>query len=394
MALRVLHTVHRLHPDAGGPSRTVCAACTHLAARGIEVEIVAGRTTPDAPALTPEGAAVTFATGSGPRGLWRFAQRLRRRVQQMQPHVIHDHGVWLSTNALSAVVARRAGIPWVTTPRGMLEPWALQHRRWKKKVAWHTYQRRCLQQAAFVQATARMEARHLRALNLTAPIAVIPNGVSPPASWPDPAPRTGRRRALFLSRIHPKKGLPMLIDAWAAVQPDGWELVIAGPDEGRHRRNVEARVEQHGLADQVRFIGPVDDREKWAWYRSSDLFVLPTHSENFGVVVAEALLAQVPVLTTTGAPWEVLETGRCGWWVDPTEAAIAEGLETAVSCSEAERAAMGRRGHALVNDRYTWTAVARLLHVAYEWVDGGEVVPPFVVSANANSNLHARGTIA
>ena len=365
MALRVLHTIDSLHPDTGGPARTVTALSAELVRAGVDVEIVTRKAQATDPALHPAGVRLTAAEGTGLRGVRAYGRTLYQRVQAMQPHVIHDHGLWLPTNVWSAVCAAWTGTSRVVTPRGMLEPWALQHGARKKRVAWHLYQRYALQQADQIHVTSTMEKEHVEDLGLSLPVAVVPNGVVVPDRWPAPMPREGRRRALFLSRLHPKKGLPLLLRAWAEVAPAEWELVLAGPDDGGHATDVRHLIQQLDLRDQVSLIGPVDDTEKWAWYQGSDLFVLPTHSENFGVVVPEALLAGTPVLTTTGAPWRELQTHRCGWWVEPTVPKITTALRQAIACSDAERAAMGRRGQALVDARYAWPAIAAALKDVY-----------------------------
>jgi glycosyltransferase involved in cell wall biosynthesis len=260
----------------------------------------------------------------------------------------------------------------------MLEPWALEHQSAKKNLAWYAYQRWILQSASLLHATADMEARQLRDLGLTAPIAVIPNGVPLPGDWKQSAADGPTRQALFLSRLHPKKGLLNLVDAWAEVAPADWRLIIAGPDENNHRQKVEQRVETRGLTDAVDFPGPIDDADKWDLYRESDLFVLPTFSENFGVVVAEALASGVPAITTTGAPWQVLEEKRCGWWIEPEVDALADALRDATTRSDAERLAMGRRGRALVRDRFAWPSIAERLLEAYRWILGEGPKPGFV----------------
>ncbi len=287
--------------------------------------------------------------------------------------VVHDHGLWLASNRASAAAATRGGLPRVVSTRGMLEPWARRHHRWRKSAAWHGFQRRHLQRASVLHATADAEADALREIGLSSPIAVIPNGVALPDAT---APHSGgRRRTLFLSRVHPKKGLPLLLDAWAEVKPEGWELVIAGPDEGGHRAELETQVTRLGL-DGVEFSGAVPDDEKWALYRSADLFVLPTYSENFGVVVAEALASGLPVLTTTGAPWAEVESHGCGWWVEPTPRPVRDALSDAVSRTDAERRAMGLRGRSLVASRYDWDAIAAQMLEVYEWALGRRPTPP------------------
>ena len=370
--MRVVHTVATLHPDAGGPSRTVSKTCAGLARQGLDVSLVTTDAGGREAAMVPGDEAETRFVPSDP--FWRRPGRFRNAVAQEArgADLVHDHGVWLLTNRASALAARDAGCPLVLTTRGMLEPWALSHHGWKKTVAWHLYQQRILRQAALLHATSDMEADNLRALDLDAPIAVIPNGVPLPRSWKNGASGDGAadapRRALFLSRVHPKKGLLPLIDAWANVRPAEWELVIAGPSEGGHRAEVEERVDEHGLGDAVRFTGPIPDADKWDLYRASDLFVLPTFSENFGVVVAEALASGIPAITTTGAPWHELDTHDCGWWIDPGAAPLADALADATSRSDDDRCAMGRRGRALVEDQYSWDHVATQMAKAYRWL--------------------------
>ena len=331
----VLHTVNSVRAEYGGPSRSVPALVAALADAGVEARL-------------------HVADRDGRPGV--------------AADLVHDHGLWLPANHAAARAAARAGVPFVVSPRGMLEPWALAHRRWKKRAAWALYQRRDLCAAAAVHATSEAEAESVRRAGVRAPVAVVPNGVHLPGTAA--RARGTLRRALYLSRIHPVKGLPMLVEAWAAVRPAGWELVVAGPDEGGHRAEVEAQVAAAGLTDAVRFAGPVPDVDTTALYRSADLFVLPTHSENFGLVIAEALAAGVPVLTTTGAPWPALVAERAGWWVDPTVPALTDALRAATATPRDALDAMGTRGRAHVEATLGWPGVASRMAEVYRWVLG------------------------
>jgi glycosyltransferase involved in cell wall biosynthesis len=257
----------------------------------------------------------------------------------------------------------------------MLEPWALSHKRFKKKLAWWLYQRGDLKQARCYITTGKAEARNLHHLGLGVPIVTIPNGVDVPeeqsrnvGSAYEEAVRNGqkRRTALFLGRIYPIKGLPMLIEAWARVRPDGWLLRIAGPDEAGHKKQVEREVSAAGLGEVVSFTGPIEPQMKKSAFFDSDLFVLPTHSESFGMVVAEALAHGMPVLTTTAAPWSILRERGCGWWVDATVDGIAEGLHQATSLDTKTLRAMGTKGRALVVEQFNWKRIAELMLSTYD----------------------------
>ncbi|HQC73212.1 MAG TPA: glycosyltransferase, partial [Candidatus Competibacteraceae bacterium] len=221
---------------------------------------------------------------------WPFRRLLHQQIQIQRPDILHDHGLWLPSNHYAAEAARQYRIPLMIQPRGMLEPWAIQHKGGKKRLALALYQRRDLATARVLVATAEQEYVNLRALGLRQPIAIIPNGVPLPDSDAvlarPPRPAGAPRTVLFLGRVYPVKGLLNLIDAWARVRPTGWRLQIAGPDEAGHLVEVLARARQAGASEAVDYVGAVDGAAKSALYRSADLFVLPSFTENFGVVVA------------------------------------------------------------------------------------------------------------
>jgi len=315
--------------------------------------------------LLPTESSVQRLTGTEAEALHSFGK----------VDVLHDNGIWLPHNHRLAELAVRRGIPRVVSTRGMLEPWAMNHKRWKKSLAWWVYQRRDLKRARCHHTTAETEARHVERLGLGVPLCVIPNGVDVPPQVARTEgkneERGGRKIALFLGRIHPKKGLPMLIEAWARVRPDGWLLQIAGPDEAGHRAQVQNAVSAAGLSEVVFFVGAIEGEEKESAFSDADLFVLPTHSENFGIAVAEALAHGLPVLTTTGAPWSRLPELGCGWWVDVGVDEIAAGLRQATSCDTETLRAMGARGRKWVRAEFGWERIAKEFMATYEGLLSG-----------------------
>ena len=363
--LKVLLTSTSLLPDYGGPAFSVSRLAMALADAGAEVGLWASDRSAANTPLIPATSPVRRLTGTDSEGLDRFGQ----------PDILHDNGIWLRHNHRFAVFAEKHGIARVVSTRGMLEPWAISHKGLKKKIAWRLYQRRDLKQAHCHIVSGEAEARSLQDLGLGVPIAIIPNGVDVPEERPFSVPesekafRNGRKRtALFLGRIYPIKGLPMLIEAWARVRPDGWHLRIAGPDEAGHQKQVERSVSAAGLGEVVSFTGPIEPQMRTSAFRDADLFVLPTHSESFGMVVAEALAHGVPVLTTTAAPWSILREGGCGWWVHATVDGIADGLRQATRLNSEKLRSMGAKGRALVNAKFSWKHVADLMLLTYDAV--------------------------
>lgn len=383
----LLHSVASLLKNAGGPSRTVTALCRELGRLGLQVDLVSimplGAHFEDLLLPPRRWVTTTLATRSDPSTVgFRPANPFRAAVcdccRKQQIQLVHDHGLWLPSNHASASVARELGLPLIISTRGMLEPWALAHRAWKKRLAWRLYQHRDLRAAKVLHATSEMEAENLRRLGLYQPIAVIPNGAELEGfaeevgdGGPNQAPRRAdgqERIALFLSRIHPKKGLLPLVEAWNRLRPTGWRVIIAGPDEAGHRGEVEASIRLKGLESVFEFVGAVDGEAKLGLYRSADLFVLPTFSENFGVVVAEALACGVPVITTKGAPWQGLETHGCGWWIELGVDPLVVALRQATSTPTELLRAMGERGRVYAESTYGWPGIAKEMLSVYRWM--------------------------
>jgi glycosyltransferase involved in cell wall biosynthesis len=306
-----------------------------------------------------------------------------RDILFSEADVLHSHGLWQHPSWVSLDWKKQNNRPHVCSVRGMLEPWAWAHRAWKKRPVWWLWERRNLQSASLLHATSLQEAETLRARGLRAPIAVIPNGVVLPDRLERVRPehREGSgKTALFLSRIHPVKGLPLLLHAWAKVRPAGWSLHIVGPDDGGYRAELERLSSNLGLRDVVRFSDVLLGEAKARAFRESSLFILPSHSENFGIAVAEALAYGLPVITTHGTPWAILESERCGWWVPTRVEGLAGALDDASSRSGAALAAMGERGRELVASRFAWDGIAQQFIDCYRWILGLASKPDCVIS--------------
>lgn len=384
----VVHTISGLKELAGGVARSVPGLCDALAEEGCRTILVTQKPR-DVSRQTlrlPVSIRVeTHLLDGYDWERWRvsFTPNLSRHLESVcveaGPCVLHDHGLWLHMNHLAAAVASRLGIKRVVSPRGTLEDWSLKYRSWRKKLAWGAYQFRDLQSASAFCATSNGEADAIRALGFTQPIAVIPNGITLPVVTPSPRHHAERRTVLFMSRIHRKKGLLDLVAAWSRARKSGWQLVIAGPDEGSYRRVVEQAARQAGLQADLKFEGPVEGSKKHELLMSADIFVLPSYSENFGIVIGEALAYGIPAITTNMTPWAILPSARCGWCIGTGAAPLEAALGVAMSLSDEERAEMGRRGRLLVEALFSWRLVASKHIELYNWLVTGSSRPGWIL---------------
>ena len=356
--MKVLHVITTVSRDSGGPARSSQGLVAALCAVGVEARI-----------LTLDGSE-PWLPGAVKAELSDLSAGELRKWD-----LVHIHGLWRPPLHRVAEACRQAGVPYVLAPRGMLEPWSLRQKWLKKRIARFLYQDRDLKLAAALHATAESEAEQFRRLGFGNRIIVSPNGVNVPEGDFRTQPRRASRRALFVSRMHPKKGVLELVEAWASLRQsndrtaDQWtcELVytVNGDAERSYEQKVRARVRELGLEQNFVFTGALDDEKKWAAYARADLFALPTYSENFGIVVAEALWAGLPVIATKGTPWAELEERQCGWWIDIGVEPLAKALKTAMALTEEARREMGERGRSLVEEKYTWKAVGAEMKQAY-----------------------------
>jgi glycosyltransferase involved in cell wall biosynthesis len=356
--VRLFLAATSLHPAYGGPAHSVTRLATALADAGVDVGLWASDGSARSTGLLPSDTPVQRFDGAAASALNAFGGA----------DLIHDNGIWLPNNHQLAVLSLKHGIPRVVSTRGMLEPWAVRHKRWKKRLAWYLYQRTDLRHAHLLHTTASSEAANLEQVGLEVAINVIPNGVDVPVLRTNARPVSvaGSRTVLFLGRINPVKGLRMLIEAWSRVRPQDWRLSIVGPDEEGHRLDIERAVAAAKLTDAVSFTGLLEGEAKSAALRGAQLLVLPSRSESFGTVVAEALAHGVPVLTTSRTPWGMIESHGCGWCVEPSTDAIAIGLREATSQSAETLREMGANGRRFVAAEFGWDAIADQFMAAYE----------------------------
>jgi glycosyltransferase involved in cell wall biosynthesis len=412
MALRVLHVVGSFYPAVGygGPIVSNRALCGALAGLGIEVQVLTTNT--DGTRKLPkefsgwrpfEGYEIFY----GNRWLWRdlspgLARELGRQVPTAD--VVHLTGTYNWFLPLAGRLCRRHGKPLVVSPRGSLMAEARGSKGLKKRLFDRLVQGRALSRVAAFHATSEEEARALRELVPGARVAVIPNGVEVPEVLPRRDPAAGPY-GLYLGRLHPYKRVERIIGAFArggrtsavggrwsggrcddgsrmtdgrgegasavvvgrsSVVTTNWSLLIAGDGEERYKAALRKLTEDLGLTGAVRFVGHVEGEEKARLLAGAEFVVLASHSENFGMSVAEALAHGTPCVVSKTAPWEGLDREGCGFWVEDSEEALADGMRRLMTLSAEERRAMGMRGRAWMAREFSWEGVGKRMVELYE----------------------------
>ena len=323
---------------------------------------------------------VTTVTRHGP-SFFGYMPPLYSALRDAELDLLHTHGLWMYPSVAALRLHRKEKQALIISPHGMLDPWALRNSEWKKRLAGLCYENAHLRAAACLHALCTSEYDAMRAYGLRNPVAIIPNGVDLPDQTLDPLQPDwinllppDSRVLLFLSRLHPKKGLRNLLHAWTEVKHESpsaaepWQLVIAGWELGRHPEDLERLSVELGLAESVHFVGPQFDRQKAASLSRADAFILPSFSEGLPIAVLEAWAYRLPVLITPQCNLPEGFAAKAALEMAPETASISVALKKLFLMTDVQRRAMGARGHRLVEERFTWPAVVASMRTVYAWI--------------------------
>jgi len=379
--MRIAYLIHHVSRRAAGVLEVVKAQARELAQRGHTV-MVFGYDPPN----EPPGSGTDWqdlpvrSTGtwlSIPQG---YSPRLERWIAEFRPDILHTHGIWTGLSLSSLRARASTGAQLVISPHGMLDPWALRHRSIKKRVAGFLFERRHLAHARLLQALTPAEATDLRALDLPGRIAIVPNGVDLPkpdragpaqaglvraglarAPW-GPSPR--RRVLLFLGRIHEKKGVFDLVDAFERLAPvlSEWRLVIAGFGEPKDEARLRERLRSASASE---FIGRQGPDARHLCYACADVFVLPSHSEGLPMTVLEAWSHEKPALISPACHLDIGQSVGAALPILPDAEGLAAGLRALGTLTDEELALRGRAAGVLVRAEYSWSRIGAQLEHEY-----------------------------
>ncbi len=375
-----LQVLPHIDPVYGGLSAVVPRLATQLSSQeGVGIQLAAFCSPDEARPEDQDEIDLSFWPLS--RSAWAFNSSLRKQFSDLvaSANGVHIHGCWESCTLIAASAARKAGVPYVLSAHGMLERWALANKRVKKSVYAALFEHRNLNGAVCLHALTHAEALDYRSFGYRGPIAIIPNGVeandsADPSLFLDQYPEAkDKRLLLFLGRIHYKKGVDLLVNAWAQLAdsyPDAL-LVIAGPDSEGTLAKVMETVTRLDIADRVLFTGMLDASMKWSALAAAGYFVLPSYSEGLSVAALEAMSMGVPLILSEQCNLPQIAKHGAGWQVQTNIQSLVGALQVALDLTGTKRRVFRAEARELARREFGWSNVTERMASLYRWVTGG-----------------------
>jgi len=376
--MKVLHSISSLNLSSGGPSLSVWSLVTGLRKLHVDAEIVTYQSKQQNNEMIGEG--LFLNTIPSPRfQRFGYSSLLNSNIQNTSYDIYHGHGLWQYSVHSMAKAAIKKNKPYIISPRGMLYPEAMQKSAWFKKLAIPLFQKDDLKKATVLHATCKQELEHIRRFGFKNPVAIIPNSIDIKIPGKQAKPENQKKRVGFIGRFVTIKNIENLIKAWSETGKNkpNWELVLIGDGEASYKASLMRLAESLDIQN-ISFMGFLSGEEKETALQSLNYLVLPSKSENFGMVVPEALIREIPVIASKGTPWEELITHHAGWWIDIGVQPLVKALDEALNLPEEQRKQMGRNGRELVEEKYSIEAVAAKMIQLYKWILNEGDKPEFV----------------
>ncbi len=377
--MQIIHIVENLDSRYGGPAKSVPLLVKYLDILGIKNKIFTIKWWEDEsnPILDEYDydiqkfdlkglKKINYAVG--------FEETLKKEITK--DTIIHIHGLWTYPMYCAYKIAKKYNIPYIVATRGMLCEWCLEQNKFIKKLAFTFFIKDMLENATQLHLTAKQEDSELNAIGIkNQNRIIIPNGIEIDNKFDNIDEKLlkiinyekNKFYIMFLGRISKKKGLHYLINSYKNIKEKykKVEILVVGGIEDKEYFNSLENI------DGVKFLGQLDGITKHTIFSISDLFVLPTHNENFGIVIAEAMSYKLPVITTTGTPWKEIKEKNAGWWVELSQENLDKALEEALNCSDECLAKKGNNGYNIIQN-YTWDKQALKMKEIYNKILKGE----------------------
>ncbi|MCL1943335.1 MAG: glycosyltransferase [Candidatus Azobacteroides sp.] len=373
--MKILHYIPSLDCSSGGTTTYMQLLAKELG-KSVGLHIATHFSTQQVPI---ENAQIHYLSASLLQ-IRRIKKQWQELLTTIRPDTVHVNCCWMPLCALTQKWSQQLGYKVILSTHGMLDPWIMKRNYITRKLpALWLYQKKAVKKADYIHATSELERDNLLQIGYNKNIAVIPNGVNVnnieiKTCWKK------NKTILYLSRIHHQKGIELLIQAIIQSKDafNNYKFIIAGNGDEVYINSLKEVIQRAELITLFDFVGGVYGDKKWELFQKADIFVLPTYSECFGIVVAEALACGTPVITSKGTPWHELETHRCGWWIDNDVNTIAETLKEAIALSQEEYQQMGIRGRELIKNNYSIEIVAGKMTQLYKWILEEGKKPEFV----------------
>ena len=385
--MRILQIIPSIALVYGGPSQMVRGLSAALATKGVDVTILTtdsngdtGQPPLDVPLnqpLSEDGYTVRYFRCS-PFRRYKFSLNLLNWLWQHAGEfdLAHIHALFSPVSSASAAAARMRQLPYILRPLGTLDPSDLQKKKQLKQIYATFLERANIAGASALHFTSELEAKTSERFGVSTRDLVIPLGVNPPAYEMEKTEPNHPPIILFMSRIEPKKGLNLLIPALERVLAAGYEFqfVLAGsnPQDPAYETQIQTQIKQSPLGQCTTITGFVTGEQKAKLLQTADLFVLPSYYENFGIAVAEAMVAGTPVMISDGVQiWEQVKQAKAGWVSTCEVNEITAMLGSALQ-NQQERRRRGENARQLAAERYSWDAIATTTIQAYRQILGEE----------------------
>jgi len=392
--MKIINIIENLDDTYGGPAKSVPYMCKYLNDIDVETEMLSIQYNENEVNSLVEKYNLKWKSFQYDlikkirysKDLKNYLESFLKRDEEL---ILHTHNSWNYIPYIAYKMSVRHNAPLIMAIRSSLYEWSLQQNKLQKQIALVLFQKSALKHATCIHITEPKELDAVRNLGIKTPVALVPNGVefdefknlkNKIDSKKSLKLDVDKKYILFISRLHPKKGLEYLVNAWIKLAQvhTQWDLLIVGPEyDKQYIEEIKVNIRNHDLEDRVVFKGMLKDQNRVDAFGASDLFVLPSHTENFGIAIAEAMVAKLPIITTHGTPWQEIEEKDAGWWVKLNQENIDNALEKALFCSDDELKQKGLNGHELIQ-KYEWKYQAKKMKQVYEWVLGYAKKPTFV----------------
>ena len=392
--INTFHLVHNIDDSYGGPAKSIPYLMSSLEKLGNNQEVISlkysnNETNEVISKLNLKSTSFQAHFLKAAAYSPNIEDYLVKRIRETNNQIIHYHNIWNYIPLIANKVAVNTNVPIVASPRGNLFPWNLKKGYLKKKLYMEVFQRRYFNTSDCIHVTSKEELKAVKNLGLNAPIGLISNGVdidefknmqSKEKHRDNLGIDVNKKYILYMGRIEQKKGLLLLLHTYKdfVKKNDEWKILIAGPAyDKKYFQDCKDFAINAGLDKHIEWLGMVSGSRRIDAYGAADLFVLPTHSENFGIVIAEALASGLPVITTNGTPWAEIQNEFAGYIIPLEKRFLLSSIDNFSKLSILEKNEMAANAKNIAQ-RYSWDKPGHEMAQLYEWILGKRNQPKFI----------------